>query len=234
MKTNITDHQRYENVSITDVSKVDKKGWVGISTLEHGEIRCKSNLRTKMGLKKDWIGDLTVWVNPNNDTVCVAFDQKAYMATGDDARPNGQWEINFYNNPYEAEGFVYMIIEKSTGKRYIGKKSYWNYSKGKRVRQSNWKTYASSSSDIASKVAENKDDYQFVMLHEAPDKSALNFLEIFYQMDYAVLTSLNEKGEKIFYNKTIGSEKWMLTEKFIGVFNETFNEESVSQIQYTT
>ena len=82
MKTNITDHQRYENVSITDVSKVDKKGWVGISTLEHGEIRFKSNLRTKMGLKKDWTGDLTVWVNPNNDTVCVAFDQKAYMAPG--------------------------------------------------------------------------------------------------------------------------------------------------------
>ena len=72
------------------------------------------------------------------------------------------------------------------------------------------------------------------MLHEAPDKSALNYLEIFYQIDYAVLTSINEKGEKIFYNKTIGSEKWMLTEKFIGVFNETFNEESVSQIQYTT
>ena len=50
---------------------------------------------------------------------------------------------HFTNNPYEAEGFVYLIIEKSTGKRYIGKKSYWNYSKGKRVRQSNWKTYAS-------------------------------------------------------------------------------------------
>ena len=234
MTSNVADHMRYTDVAITDVSKVDKKGWVGISTLEHGEIRCKSNLRTKMGLKKEWFGDLTVWVNPHTGVACVAFDQKAYMADGDNAKRNGQWSVNFKNNPYEAEGFVYMIIEKSTGKRYIGKKSYWNYSKGKRVRQSNWKTYASSSSDIASKVADNKSDYDFVMLHEAPDKSALNYLEIFYQMDYSVLTSLNEKGEKIFYNKTIGSEKWMLTESFIGVFNETFNEESVAQIQYTT
>ena len=234
MTSNMTDHQRYTDVAITDVSKVDKKGWVGISTLEHGEIRCKSNLRTKLGLKKEWFGHLTVWVNPNSDTVCVAFDQKAYMADGDNAKPNGQWEVNFYNNPYEAEGFIYMIIEKSTGKRYIGKKSYWNYSKGKRVRQSNWKTYASSSSDIADRVADNKDDYQFVMLHEAPDKSALNYLEIWYQIDYGVLTKVDDNGEKIFYNKTIGSEKWMLTKEFIGVFNETQSEESVAQVQYTS
>jgi len=234
MTSNMTDHQRYTDVAITDVSKVDKKGWVGISTLEHGEIRCKSNLRTKLGLKKEWFGNLTVWVNPNSDTVCVAFDQKAYMADGDNAKPNGQWEVNFHNNPYEAEGFIYMIIEISTSKRYIGKKSYWNYSKGKRVRQSNWKTYASSSSDIADKVANNKDDYKFVMLHEAPDKSALNYLEIWYQIDYGVLTQLDNLGEKIYYNKTIGSEKWMLTKEFIGVFNETQSEESVAQVQYTT
>ena len=114
--SNITDHQRYEDVIITEVTKVDSKGWVGIKTEEHGEIRCKSNLRTKMKLKKEWEGDLTVWVNPNSSTVCVAFDQKAYQATGDDARPNGQWSVHFTNNPYEAEGFVYLIIEKSTGK----------------------------------------------------------------------------------------------------------------------
>jgi len=218
--SNITDHQRYEDVAITDVTKVDSKGWVGISTLEHGEIRCKSNLRTKLGLKKEWFGNLTVWVNPSNGTVCVAFDQKAYKATGDDSKPNGQWEVTFNNNPYEAEGFVYLIIEKSTGKKYIGKKSYWNYSKGKRVRQSNWKTYASSSSEISAKVADNKDDYEFIMLAEAPDKSALNYLEIKSQIEYEVLTAVDKDGEKVFYNKTLGSEKWMLTKSFIEEYNE--------------
>jgi len=220
MDTNITDHQRYEDVIITDVTKVDSKGWVGIKTEEHGEIRCKSNLRTKLKLKKAWEGSLTVWVNPNNSTVCVAFDQKAYQATGDDARPNGQWQVPFDNNPYEQEGFVYMIIEQSTGKRYLGKKSYWNYSKGKRVRQSNWKTYASSSSEIASKVAENKPDYSFKMLAEAPDKSALNYLEVKYQIVYDVLTAIDKEGEKLYYNKTLGSERWMLTKSFIGEYND--------------
>jgi hypothetical protein len=232
--SNITDHQRYEDVIITEVTKVDSKGWVGIKTEEHGEIRCKSNLRTKMKLKKEWEGDLTVWVNPNSSTVCVAFDQKAYQATGDDARPNGQWSVHFTNNPYEAEGFVYLIIEKSTGKRYIGKKSYWNYSKGKRVRQSNWKTYASSSSDIATKVAENKDDYDFIMLQEAPDKSALNYLEIEFQIEHKVLTLLDEQGEKIFYNKTLGSERWMLTKSFIEEYNEYNTTNDYSTRHYTT
>ena len=64
MSTNIQDHQRYEDVIIKEVTNVDAGGWVGIVTEEHGEIRCKSNLRTKLKLKKDWEGDLTVWINP--------------------------------------------------------------------------------------------------------------------------------------------------------------------------
>jgi hypothetical protein len=234
MMSNITDHQRYEDVIITELTKVDSKGWVGIKTEEHGEIRCKSNLRTKLGLKKKWEGDLTVWVNPNSSVVCVAFDQKAYLATGDDARPNGQWQVTFNNNPYEAEGFIYTIFERSTGKSYIGKKSYWNYSKGKRVRQSNWKTYASSSSEIAERVASNKDDYGFIMLHEAPDKSALNYLEIKYQLEYNVLTAVDDKGEKLYYNKTLGSERWMLTKSFIEEYNGYNEPEDYATRQYNT
>ena len=114
MSTNTKDHQRYEDVIINDVTTVDSGGWVGIMTEEHGEIRCKSNLRTKLGLKKGWEGDLTVWVNPNSSTVCVAFDQKAWKATGADALPTGQWTLD-HNleslNPYDKEGFVYLITE---------------------------------------------------------------------------------------------------------------------------
>ena len=234
MTSNVADHMRYKEVEITDVSKVDKNGWVGISTIDHGEIRCKSNLRTKMSLKKEWKGDLTVWVNPHTNVACVAFDQKAHKSTGDDARPNGQWQVTFNNNPYEAEGFIYTIFERSTGKSYIGKKSYWNYSKGKRVRQSNWKTYASSSSEIADRVASNKDDYGFIMLHEAPDKSALNYLEIKYQIEYNVLTAVNEDGEKLYYNKTLGSERWMLTKSFIEEYNGYNEPEDYATRQYNT
>lgn len=230
----MNDHQRYTEVEILDVSTRDSKDWVGITTKDHGELRCKSNLRTKLKLKKDWKGDLTVWVNPNCQTVCVAFDQKAYQANGVNANPNGQWSLermkgsNVINkktnkfesklNPYENEGFVYEIIEKSTGKAYIGKKSYWNYSRGKRVRQSNWKTYGSSGVDTAEKISNNPDKFKYYILKEAPDKASLNYLEIWFQIHFEVLTKTHN-GEKVYYNKTLGSEKWMLTDTFIKEFN---------------
>jgi len=226
MSTNIQDHQRYEDVIIKEVTNVDAGGWVGIITEEHGEIRCKSNLRTKLKLKKDWEGDLTVWINPNGSTVCVAFDQKAWKATGADALPNGQWSLAVGVNelhPYEKEGFVYRITEKSTGKMYVGKKSYWNYSKGKRIRQSNWKTYGSSGVDTAQKVSDNPEHFEYEILCEAPDKSALNYMELEYQILFKVLTAVDEQGEKLYYNKTLGSEKWMLTKAFIEEYNAKSN-----------
>ena len=224
LRCNMNDHQRYEDVIITDVSYVDKGGWVGLTTEEHGEIRCKSNLRTKLKLKKGWEGNLTVWVNPHGGTVCVAFDQKAWQHTGAMAQPHGQWELTAgitELHPYEKEGFVYRITEISTGKMYIGKKSYWNYSKGKRVRQSNWKVYSSSGVDTAEKVSDNPEAFDYEILCEAPDKSALNYMEVYYQIKFEALTALNDKGEKLYYNKTLGSEKWMLTQSFIEEYNET-------------
>jgi hypothetical protein len=31
---------------------------------------------------------------------------------------------------------------------------------------------------------------------------------------------VDKNGEKVFYNKTLGSEKWMLTKSFIEEYNE--------------
>ena len=221
----MNDHQRYTEVEILDVSTRDSKDWVGLTTKNHGELRCKSNLRTKLKLKKDWKGDLTVWINPSNQTICVAFDQKAHIVSGVNALPTGQWSLDRLHrnneiNPYDNEGFIYEIKDKANGKRYIGKKSYWNYSKGKRVRQSNWKTYGSSGVDTAEKVSNNPDAFNYYILREAPDKAALNYLEMWYQIMHGVLTEIDDNGNKRYYNKTIGSEKWMLSEQFIEEFNK--------------
>jgi len=221
----MNDHQRYTEVEILDVSTRDSKDWIGLTTKNHGELRCKSNLRTKLKLKKDWKGDLTVWINPSNQTVCVAFDQKAHIVSGVNALPTGQWSLDKLHrdneiNPYDNEGFIYEIKDKANGKRYIGKKSYWNYSKGKRVRQSNWKTYGSSGVDTAEKVSNNPDAFSYYILREAPDKAALNYLEMWYQIMHGVLTEVDDNGNKRYYNKTIGSEKWMLSEQFIKEFNK--------------
>ena len=119
--------------------------------------------------------------------------------------------------------YVYVLKSQSTGKRYIGKKSYWNYSKGKRIRQSNWKTYGSSGVDTAQKVSDNPEHFEYEILCEAPDKSALNYMELEYQILFKVLTAVDEQGEKLYYNKTLGSEKWMLTKAFIEEYNAKSN-----------
>mgnify|MGYP000281808580 CR=1 FL=1 len=104
----MNDHQRYTEVEILDVSTRDSKDWVGLTTKNHGELRCKSNLRTKLKLKKDWKGDLTVWINPSNQTVCVAFDQKAHIVNGVNALPTGQWSLDKLHNSKEIK--VYKIF----------------------------------------------------------------------------------------------------------------------------
>ena len=72
------------------------------------------------------------------------------------------------------------------------------------------------------------------MLQEAPEKSALNYLEIEFQIEHKVLTLLDEQGEKIFYNKTLGSERWMLTKSFIEEYNEYNTTNDYSTRHYTT
>ena len=42
-------------------------------------------------------------------------------------------------------GFVYCITNNKTGKAYIGCKQYFNYKKGKKKAESNWKSYMGSS-----------------------------------------------------------------------------------------
>ena len=59
----------------------------------------------------------------------------------------------FVPNQKEHEGFVYRIDNISTGKYYIGKKSFWTRQKdrktGKRVtKESNWKNYHSSNTEV--------------------------------------------------------------------------------------
>jgi hypothetical protein len=43
---------------------------------------------------------------------------------------------------------------------------------------------------------------------------------MWYQIMHGVLTEVDDNGNKRYYNKTIGSEKWMLSEQFIKEFNK--------------
>lgn len=124
----------------------------------------------------------------------------------------------FYNNkkydPTEEElseyvGFVYLITEKETGKKYVGKKFFWSVrklpplkgQKRKRTKktQSDWMKYYGSSEQLKLLVEERGGDaYHREILHLCKTKGECSYLEAKEQFDRDVLL----RSE--YYNEFIG------------------------------
>ena len=130
------------------------------------------------------------------------------------------WYIQTNNNsisvfePTEEElnqyyGFVYEIIELSTGKRYIGKKFFWNKkilpitkTRKRRKRalvESDWRDYYGSSTEVQSLVEQNgKDNYNRIILRLCKTKGECSYYEAKYQFENDVLLRDD------YYNEFIG------------------------------
>ena len=97
--------------------------------------------------------------------------------------------------PENAYGYVYLITNIVTGKKYIGKKLFWfrktKQVKGKKKRlkvESDWREYWSSSDDVKKDVETyGKDNFIREILHICPNKGSCNYLEAREQMDRRVL-----------------------------------------------
>ena len=124
----------------------------------------------------------------------------------------------YYNNePYEPTeeelnslvGFVYEIEEKTTGKKYIGKKGFWRSkilpvtkSRKRRKRtlvESDWRTYYGSSETLKEQVAEfGGDIYTRTILKLCRSKGECSYYEAKEQFDRDVLLRDD------YYNEFIG------------------------------
>jgi hypothetical protein len=111
--------------------------------------------------------------------------------------------------PEEYQGFVYLITEVDTGKKYIGKKNFWrpkvlpkNSKRNRRVRtrvESDWRDYYGSNKEVQLLVEEKgKDNYNRQILHLCKTKGEMSYYEAKLQFDNDVLLS-NE-----YYNEFIG------------------------------
>jgi hypothetical protein len=116
---------------------------------------------------------------------------------------------DFNQTPDEFQGFVYMVTEKDTGKKYIGKKFFWKpkilpvtKSRKRRVRtrvESDWRTYYGSSKEVQSLVeSKGKDNYQREILRLCKTKGECSYYEAKLQFQYDVLLSDE------YYNEFIG------------------------------
>jgi hypothetical protein len=96
-------------------------------------------------------------------------------------------------------GFVYLITDKSNGKKYVGKKLFWSKikrpplkgKKRKRVStvQSDWMKYYSSNGIIMEGAKEDPDRFHREILHFCKSKGELSYMELKEQMDRGVLFS---------------------------------------------
>ena len=119
----------------------------------------------------------------------------------------------FNNEPIEDidpkyVGFVYLITNLVTGKRYIGKKLAKfsktttktvtlknGTKKKKKIRSktdSDWKTYWSSSDELKTDIANlGEHNFKRTIIHLCPSKGVTNYLEAKEQMLHAVLEDSN-------------------------------------------
>lgn len=97
-------------------------------------------------------------------------------------------------------GYVYMITNLKTNKRYIGKKLFWfsktRTIKGKKKKEkvlSDWTTYWSSSEDLKKDVLElGEENFTREILFLCSNKGTMSYLEAREQFAYKVLENPNE------------------------------------------
>ena len=122
------------------------------------------------------------------------------------------WYYNeeaFDETPEEYQGFVYMITELDTRKKYIGKKFFWKpkilpktKTRKRRVKtrvESDWRKYYGSSAEVKSLVEEKGvDNYRRDVLYLCRTKGECSYYEAKLQFQYDVLLSDD------YYNEFIG------------------------------
>lgn len=122
------------------------------------------------------------------------------------------WYYNdqlFEDAPEQYQGFVYLIEEVDTGKKYIGKKFFWKpktlpktKTRKRRVRtrvESDWREYYGSS-DLVKQLVEQKGRCNFrrTILKLCRTKGECSYYEAKLQFEYDVLLRDD------FYNEFIG------------------------------
>jgi hypothetical protein len=97
-------------------------------------------------------------------------------------------------------GFVYLITNTNSGRKYIGKKLFWfsktRTVKGKKKKEkvlSDWQSYWSSSEELKKDVAElGQQSFTREILYLCDNKGTMSYLEAREQFSRKVLENIDE------------------------------------------
>jgi hypothetical protein len=127
-----------------------------------------------------------------------------------------------YNNPWYYEekpfesdnigdnyGFVYLIINKTNHKKYIGRKYFWQFrtprGKKRKVKsESDWKNYYGSCPELKEDLDKlGRENFSRTILSLHKTKGKTNFGETSQLFKNDVLTESLDNGDPAFYNGNI-------------------------------
>jgi len=101
-------------------------------------------------------------------------------------------------------GFVYLVINKSKNKFYIGKKQFWTYKKNTHIKtgKAMWRAYNTSSAHV---IADSKkgDDLEYHILGVFETRAWCNYTEAYLQMALCAITDRDTQGERRWYNNQV-------------------------------
>ena len=123
------------------------------------------------------------------------------------------WSYN--NKPFgsadigEYFGFVYLITNKSNGRRYIGRKYFFSFRtpKGKKRKvksESDWKNYYGSCPELKEDIIKfGRENFSRTILSLHNTKGKTNFEETRRLFNHNVLTEALDDGTPAWYNSNI-------------------------------
>lgn len=128
-------------------------------------------------------------------------------------------------DPSKYFGFIYLVHCKETGQFYIGKKQFNSITKKKVtgkvrkktvVKESDWKTYATSSEYIKRDLEEfGQDSFEFFIVQTYHTRGGLSHGEANLQHKFDVMTKRIDTDNRLFYNANIAGVKFVTKETYI-------------------
>jgi len=140
--------------------------------------------------------------------------------------PHHHW-IGCNPNPHDFFGFIYLITDMTSGKKYIGKRQYWasrprvkgckskvtdkQSDKWKSCcwKEADWRLYSGSSKSLTKWMEEHPThEYEFRILRQCRSRGSLHYAEIEAQVASGSLWKRDRDG-KIFFNRQISACKFV-------------------------